>query len=238
MRLKFFLRGLGIGIIVTTIMLTISHRANRTMSDSEIIERARTLGMSFGVTQPSSEETTEEESTTPAEETSGEGSTQESEEPQETTASGETASEKETTASAGKASEKETESPSQTASEKETATSSENTSEPETTMPAQTTDEQTTTAANEGNNAENVSTESSESSQEASGVVTYRLNIVRGASSNTVARELYENGIIDNAESFDEFLISGGYADRIRVGTFEVNSGMDYNDIAGAICGH
>lgn len=52
MRLKYFLRGVGIGIIVATIILTISHISNRKMTDNEIIDRALELGMSFSVTQP------------------------------------------------------------------------------------------------------------------------------------------------------------------------------------------
>lgn len=46
MKLKYYLRGLGIGIIVTTIVLMISFSRNeKTMSDDEVIERATQLGM-------------------------------------------------------------------------------------------------------------------------------------------------------------------------------------------------
>ena len=47
MRLKYFLRGVGIGILVTTIILTATHASERRMSDSEVIDRAIELGMSF-----------------------------------------------------------------------------------------------------------------------------------------------------------------------------------------------
>lgn len=46
MKLKYYLRGLGIGIIVTTIVLMVSFSKNqKTMTDDEVIERALQLGM-------------------------------------------------------------------------------------------------------------------------------------------------------------------------------------------------
>lgn len=46
MRLKYYLRGLGIGIIVTTIILMISFsKKDKSMSDEEVIARATQLGM-------------------------------------------------------------------------------------------------------------------------------------------------------------------------------------------------
>lgn len=46
MRLKYYLRGLGIGIMVTTIILAVSFaKHDKTMSDAEIISRAKELGM-------------------------------------------------------------------------------------------------------------------------------------------------------------------------------------------------
>lgn len=46
MKLKYYLRGLGIGIIATTIVLTVSNiTGGKNLSDEEIIERAEELGM-------------------------------------------------------------------------------------------------------------------------------------------------------------------------------------------------
>ncbi len=45
MKLKYYLRGLGIGIIVTTLILTISFNTKRKMTDEEVINRAKQLGM-------------------------------------------------------------------------------------------------------------------------------------------------------------------------------------------------
>lgn len=46
MRLKYYLRGLGLGIIFAVIIMTIGFHGNKqSMSDTEIIEKAKTLGM-------------------------------------------------------------------------------------------------------------------------------------------------------------------------------------------------
>lgn len=66
MKLKYYLRGMGIGIIVTTIILAISFsRREVEISDEEIMARAATLGM---VMQKEDLEQTEEDDNTEAEE--------------------------------------------------------------------------------------------------------------------------------------------------------------------------
>ena len=46
MRLKYYLRGLGLGIIFAVIIMMIGFHGNKqSMSDTEIIEKAKTLGM-------------------------------------------------------------------------------------------------------------------------------------------------------------------------------------------------
>ncbi|MBR1391984.1 MAG: hypothetical protein IJ567_11215 [Lachnospiraceae bacterium] len=46
MKLKYYLRGLGIGIVVTTLILTISRTfQGQTMTDAQIMRRAEELGM-------------------------------------------------------------------------------------------------------------------------------------------------------------------------------------------------
>lgn len=46
MKLKYYLRGLGIGIIITTLVLMIAYSGHKTeITDEEIIQRAKELGM-------------------------------------------------------------------------------------------------------------------------------------------------------------------------------------------------
>lgn len=104
MKLKYYLNGFGIGVIFATVILSVSfyinRNANRTvMNDTQIIERARELGMEFVEEESTAEtETVEtskqneasgdddtEEITTTENETTSEVTTEESTSPQETT---------------------------------------------------------------------------------------------------------------------------------------------------------
>lgn len=231
MRLKYFLRGLGIGIVVTTIILAISHNAGRRMSDSEVIGRAKELGMAYTTaaqenSTESAAETTETETDTTEPVTTG----------QESTTDTEAGSTAETESSEASTTAQETTGVRETTTQQETTTQETTIQETTTTRAAQestteTTHEASTTEA-ETTQAENESTET-----EASTVITYTLTIASGMSSNTVCDILKKNGIIADSGDFDRFLVSSGYADRIRVGSFEVNSGMSYDELAAAFCG-
>ena len=50
MKLKYYLRGLGIGIAVTALVLMLAGGGNESLTDEEIIERAKELGMVESVT--------------------------------------------------------------------------------------------------------------------------------------------------------------------------------------------
>ena len=66
MKLKYYLRGLGIGIIVTTILLMIAFALHKpVMSDADIIARAKQLGM----VMPEDEEPLQDTGTTESTET-------------------------------------------------------------------------------------------------------------------------------------------------------------------------
>ena len=68
-------------------------------------------------------------------------------------------------------------------------------------------------------------------------VGTKKITIVSGMWSDKVAQELQKLGLIQDAEDFDRYLISNGYADKIRVGTFEIPTDASYEQIAKIITG-
>lgn len=87
MKLKYYLRGLGIGIIVTTIILAISFSGRKEeISDEEVIARATQLGMVMQE-EDTSQETTDEQDTgeemTQAPEDTSQGTSQETESPEQ-----------------------------------------------------------------------------------------------------------------------------------------------------------
>lgn len=231
MRLKYFLRGLGIGIVVTTIILAISHNAGRRMSDSEVIERAKELGMAY---------------TTAAQENSTESAADTTEPVTDTTEPVTTGQESPTDTEAGSTAETESSEASTTVQEtttgiRETTTQQETTTQETTTQETTATraaQESTTETTHEASatEAETTQAENESTETEASTVITYTLTIASGMSSNTVCDILKKNGIIADSGDFDRFLVSNGYADRIRVGSFEVNSGMSYDELAAVFC--
>lgn len=218
MRLKYFLRGVGIGILVTTIILTATHASERKMSDSEVIDRAIELGMSFSAShsgqQSGTEEASPDESST-GQEISGDDVTDDLQHDGETET------------------EMGSQSPSETVSEStgDGEASPGKESEAVTGMTTQAiteTTETTTELTTENNNAGS-----------AAGVmnneVTCTINITRGMSSRTVCDMLKQNGIIEDAADFDRYLIKTGYDDKIRVGEVEVNSGMTYEELTASL---
>lgn len=270
MKLKYFLRGLGIGVIVTTIILTVSHIDNRKMSDSEIIERAQLLGMGFihsggnstteetkdTTSESTHEESTHEESTheeSTDEESTDEESTDEENANEESTR--EDSSSYETTI-ADEESDVETSSEddyaienlnTEASNEMDSNTDTEN--NPSDNKGSEETTQGTTEESIQETTQDTTEESTQETTQETTGtadtkddastdIVYCSVNIIRGMSSNMVADILKQNGIIDDAKEFDAFLISKGYAEHIRVGTFSLNSGMTYDEIADIILGN
>lgn len=214
MRLKYFLRGVGIGILVTTIILTATHASERRMSDSEVIDRAIELGMSFSASHSGQQSGTEEASTdesSTGQETSGDDVTDDLQH------DGETETEMGSQSPSETVSESTSDGEASPGKESEAVTGM-------TTQAITETTETTTELTTENNNAGS-----------AAGVmnneVTCTINITKGMSSRTVCDMLKQNGIIEDAADFDRYLIKTGYDDKIRVGEVEVNSGMTYEEL-------
>lgn len=70
------------------------------------------------------------------------------------------------------------------------------------------------------------------SSEESTDVETVRITISSGTGSRTVCNRLAEAGLIENAAAFDEYLIDSGYSKRISAGTFEIPVGASEEEIA------
>lgn len=215
MRLKYFLRGVGIGILVTTIILTATHASERKMSDSEVIDRAIELGMSFSAShsgqQSGTEEASPDESST-GQETSGDDVTDDLQNETETEPGSQSPSET--------VSESTSDGEASTGKVSEAVTGMTTQAITETTETTETTTELTTGNDNAGSAAGVMNNE-----------VTCTINITRGMSSRTVCDMLKQNGIIEDAADFDRYLIKTGYDDKIRVGEVEVNSGMTYEEL-------
>lgn len=58
------------------------------------------------------------------------------------------------------------------------------------------------------------------------------VEIEPGAGSRAICRMLEEVGLIEDADSFDRYLIDNGYSKRIRMGTYVIIPGTDPEEIA------
>ena len=211
MKLKYYLRGLGIGMIVTALILGISfsHRqeqAAQTLTDDQIRERAAELGMvdsselTLAELQNSAKQPAENTTETPEQkETETTAETMVPTEPQET----------------------QTEEPVAATAEPETTSEPEATPEPTKTPEATEAPEKTPVP----------DTAAPEQGQTAS------ITIQRGDDSGSVSRRLYEAGLVENAKAFDNYLCNNGYSRSINPGTYEIASGTSEEEIAKIITG-
>lgn len=207
MKLKYYLRGLGIGIAVTALLMGYSNK-NRAAEPKAEVATEETAGDLLA--DRNGEATTEEV----IEQSTVENVTVE-------TDSAETSEEE--ISQQGTASELES-----STQEAETITETESVTETETesVQAEETTDKkeqtQSSTEADAGN---------------ALPQTTIEINIVRGDDSGTVARKLQNAGMVESATEYDAYLMQHGYDKKIRVGKVEIPVDATWQEIAEYISG-
>lgn len=207
MKLKYYLRGLGIGIVVTALLMGYSNK-NRAAEPKAEVATEETAGDLLA--DRNGEATTEEviEQSTVENVTVETDSAETSE---EETSQQETASELE---SSTQEAETITETESVTETETESVQAEETTDKKEQT--------QSSTEADTGN---------------ALPQTTIEINIVRGDDSGTVARKLQNAGMVESATEYDAYLMQHGYDKKIRVGKVEIPVDATWQEIAEYISG-
>ncbi len=207
MKLKYYLRGLGIGIVVTALLMGYSNK-NRAAEPKAEVATEETAGDLLA--DRNGEATTEEviEQSTVENVTVETDSAETSE---EETSQEETASELES-------STQEAETITETESVTETETESVQTEE--------TTDKKEQTQSSMEADAGNALLQT-----------TIEINIVRGDDSGTVARKLQNAGMVESATEYDAYLMQHGYDKKIRVGKVEIPVDATWQEIAEYISG-
>ena len=220
MKLKYYLRGLGIGMAVTALILGISFSGRQgqeaqTLTDEQIRERASELGMvdSSELTLAALQNSAQPQTTMEPEVT---------EEPK-LTADPETTTEPEATA------ELETTTEPKATTEPETMTDPEATVEPETMTEPETTAEPKMTTEPEATEELELTTAPEQSQT--------TITIKKGSDSGSVSRMFYEAGLVENAKAFDNYLCNNGYSRSINPGTYEIAPGTSEEEIAKIITG-
>lgn len=245
MNLKYYLKGLGLGLIVTALVLGIHHARTKdaVMTDAQIKERAAELGMVDGSTRlieeiPSTEEmlaemqdndvTNDTSDTLTSDETADESETGDQDVDQTETSD-------DVIADANALLEDSTveittDAPDDPGLDYPTEDDSFTMLEPETITEVPTSE---TDSVTDHEFTPTAGASDSGSSAGGAGSIT----ISSGDSSDRVARKLADAGIVSSAAEYDRFLCSHGYDRVLRTGTYTFNEGMSDDEIARMITG-
>ncbi|MBR5799345.1 MAG: hypothetical protein IKY23_04720, partial [Lachnospiraceae bacterium] len=202
--LKYYLRGLGIGIAVTAIILG-AGRGKETLSDAEIKQRAAQLGM---VEQSGLLSEREE----PAKEPEADKEPVETEEPEVTPEPEEI--------------EEPTEEPEVTPEPEEIK---EPTAEPTEAPTKEPTPEPTEESSVEPTIEPEDAKETEEPDLSAEWCI---ISVNPGDGSLTVCKRLEEAGLITSATAYDSYMNEKGYDKKLQVGTFKIPKGTEPEEIA------
>ena len=229
MRMRYYLRGLGIGIVVTALLMGFTKGDQKeTLTDAEIVERAKSLGMVESSVLSADLGDKEDISVNDISEADQQEVMPETE-PE--TADNTEQTEPETTDNTEQSKPETTDNTEQ--SKPETADDAEQ-SKPETADDTEQTEPET------ANNTEQSKPdkETEADNPEKVGTVTgnrYVVTIYSGDGSRTVANRLEEMGVIEDAAEFDRYLCQNGYDKRLTTGNHEINAGADEKEIAEAL---
>lgn len=233
MELKYYLRGLGLGIVITAIIMGITSSRSRAMTDDEVIARAKQLGM---IEDRVLSETASEDSDN-SDEVFDAG---------ENTALDENDSAKED--GSGQAGDTPESVPDDTPGNMIGDAADENTPPDENTIsdePEDVTAADNTSAAilpDDGETGQEEAQETSSENAEAdrqpeASDTPLVVTVGSGDGSYTVSKKLEDVGAVASASAFDTFLCENGYDKKIRAGSYTIPAGAGDEQIARMITG-
>ena len=236
MNLKYYLRGLGLGILVTALILSVAGRNRRTMTDAEVKERAKELGMIENTVLLEKPEETESASEKTADTESASETTANTESVSETTAGSDgevqigTDIGNNEDVSQGDLSKEETPKDNQpkeeTSEEEKPQKGASQDTEPKDDTSQKVSDDPERPEELSKNNTEDTQGENDEkvtsAGEDQSRTDEVTLTIVSGDTSYSVAKKLYELGVVPSVEQTDRFLCANGYDRTIRTGVYTI----------------
>lgn len=220
MERKYYLRGLGLGIVVTAIIMGIVASRSRTMTDSEIVARAKELGMVENTVLSEMHED-EPDSLPEVGEADENGTTEDNSQTPESEQSNLPASEMvqeeaEVLPVTGKEEQPD--------STNQTGTSAE---DPEDEPDAAVRPAEWEEGSVQEENTNDIITSAA--------IKTITVN--SGDGSHTVAKKLADAGVVISADDFDAFLCQYGYDKKLRTGTFSIPADASDEQIAKIVTG-
>lgn len=243
MRLKYYLRALGIGILVTALLMGFSQKGQAQMTDEEILQRAAELerenreGTLLENVATASPQPTEAPASQPTETPAAQPTVAPTAEPTVEPTAQPTATP--TVKPTAEPTAKPTAAPTAAPTAEPTATpTAAPTAKPTATPTAAPTAEPTakptatpTAAPTAAPTAKPTATPTTAPTEAPTGD-TVTLVINRGESSITVSKNLQELGLVDDYKAYDRFLCDNGYDHSISTGTYEIPVGATYEEIA------
>lgn len=221
MKLRYYLRGLGIGMLVAALVLILSGNTGGKMSDEAVRNRAAQLGMvekDKTVLEDIGNEASGEQS----------GDAELNKEAEDTAVSEE---EKDGTAAADAAPEGEVPEVPDEVSPEEGENAAAESADAETETDGAAEDGQTLADQIE-QRADEVADRAKEVAENSIPEKIVTFEVYQGDTSVSVSRRAKEMGLVESAADFDVFLCRNGYDKRISIGTYEITIGATEKEIA------
>ncbi|MBP5384251.1 MAG: hypothetical protein J6Y57_04690 [Lachnospiraceae bacterium] len=227
MRIRMYLRGLGIGIVVTALIMGLTANKKQTLSEDEIRAKAAALGMvdQDTVLKPVITEEEPESKESAPEQEAAEIVQSEEAETAEDAKDPEAAEEEAAPAEDAKEQEEEA------GKKEEEAKKAEE--EAKKAEEAKKKEEEAKKKEEEAKKAEEArKKEEADKKAVVKSGGTFTLEIAGGSGSEKVAALLEKGGVVSSAADFDKYLCDHGYDHKIRAGKHVIPAGSDYEAIA------
>lgn len=229
MEKKYYFRGLGLGIIVTAVIMGIALSGGgkkEKMTDDEVIARAKELGM---IEDSRLLEPSEEENAVAGQEDAP--AVQEESTVKKDIAVAKQKEEAEEKADAQQGTEQPVvDTPESGQTEETKAAEPEKPVEPETDGAAEAVGQKRDADTNEMNKQDDDIPK-----PEAGGAK--KVTIASGDGSYTVAKKLADAGVVSSADAYDNYLCANGYDKKLRPGTFEIPANASEEQVARIVTG-
>lgn len=220
MKKKYYMRGLGVGIIVTALILMLGlFLSGVPMTDAAIKRRARALGMvdSTEASGDASSRTLKELQEEKQKKTSSDAKT--------TTTTSSDGDVTTTTTKTFDPTQKKDDGKSSSTNQK----SSENSDDDKAASKSSKTDSDKSKSVS--------SSKSDKNTKDSAQTKNVSITIQGGDSSLSVGKKLQNAGLISSASTFNDYLEQNGYDHIIHTGTYSISKGSSYKEIAEAITG-
>ena len=205
MNVKSYLKGIGVGMIVASLILIIAGNINNRMSDADVIKRAKELGMVEASAVNQSTETV-------------------------------VAANTEETKENAEAETKENSADTSTVETNEDKTVVENNTTDTDTDTSEDTKPEDANVSEDNTEDSNVTEDTTDTVKENTGE-TVNVEVRSGMSSESVSLAVKNAGLVDDDIEFNKYLCENGYDKKLRVGSFDIPSGSDFETISKYLCG-